>query len=404
MHNRLENLLRAAVVVIITAGVSRAERYAVLELGPAAGGMSEATAISGSGDCAGIMSTPDPHAMHAALWNPQPQILGALPLDAQSLATAFGAPGHVYGVSYDFGDVGVSAFLWSNGQLDPLGQLFVRSANNVDMLAGFTSLQVASVGLVETAAVRQGGAVFPLGTLGGTNSYAHAVNSAGDTVGTSYLSDDVTARAFLFRGGVMRDLGTLGGQTSDAYTINDRGQVAGVSDTAGAAQHAFVFQLDSGGNVTGRVDLGTLAGGYSYAHGINNAGVVVGTSDGRAFRWKGDGLRDLNTLIPADAEWRLDSARGVNENGQIVGSGLYRGQFRGFRLDPRSGADFDVDGDVDMDDFGWLQACYSGAAATPTGCAAADLDGSGKVDARDLTAFITCAKGPAVAADTGCPE
>ncbi len=53
--------------------------------------------------------------------------------------------------------------------------------------------------------------------------------------------------------------------------------------------------------------------------------------------------------------------------------------------------DFDVDGDVDMADFGFLQRCFSGAdtppPADPPGCVACDLDGDGDVDIEDFSAF-----------------
>jgi hypothetical protein len=43
---------------------------------------------------------------------------------------------------------------------------------------------------------------------------------------------------------------------------------------------------------------------------------------------------DLNTLIPGDSGWALSMATGINARGQIVGSGVRSGAFRGFRLIP----------------------------------------------------------------------
>ncbi len=57
-------------------------------------------------------------------------------------------------------------------------------------------------------------------------------------------------------------------------------------------------------------------------------------------------------------------------------------------------ADFDADGDVDLADFGLLQACYSGSGvAYPTGCAKADFDGDNDVDQTDFTQFKACLGG-----------
>ncbi len=53
--------------------------------------------------------------------------------------------------------------------------------------------------------------------------------------------------------------------------------------------------------------------------------------------------------------------------------------------------DFDADGDVDLQDFGHLQACYSGSGASyGTGCADADWDDDGDVDQTDFTKFKIC--------------
>ena len=47
--------------------------------------------------------------------------------------------------------------------------------------------------------------------------------------------------------------------------------------------------------------------------------------------------------------------------------------------------DFDMDGDVDQDDFGLFQRCLSGTdLAYPSGLAAADLDGDNDVDSADF--------------------
>src|SRR4051812_36246778 len=54
------------------------------------------------------------------------------------------------------------------------------------------------------------------------------------------------------------DIGTLGGADSHARALNDTGQVVGWSRTAGGAAHAFITGPDG----MGMRDLGTL-GGYA---------------------------------------------------------------------------------------------------------------------------------------------
>ncbi|HSW45265.1 MAG TPA: serine protease [Phycisphaerae bacterium] len=70
---------------------------------------------------------------------------------------------------------------------------------------------------------------------------------------------------------------------------------------------------------------------------------------------------------------------------------------------PPAYSDFDMDGDVDMVDFGHLQRCYSGSGpqADPA-CFDACLDGDNRVNAADLAVFNACYSGPNVPAGAGC--
>lgn len=58
-------------------------------------------------------------------------------------------------------------------------------------------------------------------------------------------------------------------------------------------------------------------------------------------------------------------------------------------------ADFDGDGDVDLEDFGHLQACFnsSGVQHPDPGCLNADLDDDGDVDPQDYAIFRNCLGG-----------
>jgi probable HAF family extracellular repeat protein len=90
--------------------------------------------------------------------------------------------------------------------------------------------------------------------------------------------------------------------------------------------HAFLY---SGGVM---IALGTLPGdSMSFADGINSQGQVVGGSGtslaGRAFLWTAQsGMVDLNTVLPANSGWILDAdATGINDSGQITGTGTLNG-------------------------------------------------------------------------------
>jgi len=67
------------------------------------------------------------------------------------------------------------------------------------------------------------------------------------------------------------------------------------------------------------------------------------------------------------------------------------------------GPDLDSDGDVDQQDFGLFQACYTqtGNTVNPP-CDAADFNNDSLVNQNDLTIFVDCLSGPDVLADKTC--
>jgi len=176
-----------------------------------------------------------------------------------------------------------------------------------------------------------------LGTLGGTSSEATHINASGQVTGTAQLAGDADLHAFLYAKGAMRDLGTLGGHASWGKSLNRYGHVVGCS--LGADDHnqpAFLF------DGTSMKRLPSLGGPNSCATDINDRDSAVGYStlvaDGssRAVIFQRGRVKDLNTLLDAatGAGWVLMSAEGINNAGQIAGTGSFNGHPRAFLLTP----------------------------------------------------------------------
>ena len=131
-------------------------------------------------------------------------------------------------------------------------------------------------------------------------------------------------------------IGTLGGQRTQWTSIAEPGRVTGWSLT-NTGTRAFLYMPQ-----TGIKDLGTLGGRASRGHGVNKSAQVVGTAETadaypvmHAFRYSEDtGMQDLNTLLPIGSGWELRTARGINDRGQITGSGIFKGQLRAYVLTP----------------------------------------------------------------------
>ena len=192
--------------------------------------------------------------------------------------------------------------------------------------------------------------ITDLGTLGGSESYANAINASGQVVGAANLVGDGT-HAFLWHNGVMSDLGTLGGSRSRAASINTSGHVVGGAsmtlNPAGAG-HAFLWQ---NGMMT---DLGTLGGSSSFATGINASGDAswLDQYDPQSRRSR-ISVAERRHERSRHARGNYSSATSINASGQIVGvSRTTSGTEHAFLWQ-----------DAVMTDLGTLRGGFSGAHA-----------------------------------------
>lgn len=233
------------------------------------------------------------------------------------------------GQMYDLGTLGSdlnASFAWgvSGNGLVIVGSSY--NGSNVERAFRWVSGDTAGDGTNDgTAPGQSGGAMYDLGTLGGSTARAYAVSADGTVVVGS--SSDATSDNHAFRwvssgtggSGTMSDLGALAiGDSSEARGVSGDGAVVvGTSTDGGMGVGSEAFRWVSGGTGgTGTNDgtgagrsggamfgLGTLGGSRSSATAVSSNGlVVVGESDtsggyAHAFRWVsgdtvGDGTKD----------------------------------------------------------------------------------------------------------------
>ncbi len=239
-------------------------------------------------------------------------------------------------------------FIWQKGSLTDLGALpgingsFGGWITPNGLVAGISENGEIDplIGTPEIRAVFwRDGQIIDLGTFGGNESFASAVNSRGQVVGSAlnaildpfdtapYLySWGTQMRAFLWQKGVMRDLGTLGGPDSVAGLVNEAGQVAGFSYTSyipdpanGGTPPVHPFLWENGK----MRDLGTIGGTQVFQlNALNERGQVVGSmtladedpNHVHPFLWDGRTLLNLGAFggNEGEADW-------LNDAGEVVG-------------------------------------------------------------------------------------
>lgn len=238
-------------------GAPRAVRWfqgMVQDLGTLGGGASEAYAINEAGAIAGKAQLAS-GAYHAFLWDPAGGMLdlGTLPSGGQTMAYGLNDAGEVVGGSIPPWLL-TMAWRWSPSTgIVALGTLGgccsdARAINDAGVIAGGANNQVD----VPRAMRVVGGVMEDLGTLArGNMSFAHDINQGGWIAGLSYMTGDPFQdfkHAFLWDPGLgtMADLGTLGGDESIAWALNDGNVVVGQADTTAGDTHAFAWDPSQG--------------------------------------------------------------------------------------------------------------------------------------------------------------
>jgi uncharacterized membrane protein len=270
-------------------------------------------AINDSGRVAGRTA-----ANHAAVWS-EKEGLRELPMPSgysRSDAVAINAGGHVLVMAYDQTLKQHQAFLYIGGRMTALPGEGVRAyaLSDADAVAGeaLAGGKPSSEPVVWLKNRQQRIA----NCCGGT---AKGISASGLIVGDLYDTEGRYSAFAWTAGGEPRPIGPPG-NFSSAIAVNAAGT---------AVIQAFPDIYLSRG---GELEHLTLSPRFpSHPHAINACELVVGAfgpfSDAeRAFIWdKTAGFQNLNALIPAGTNWRLESATGVNDRGEIVGRGDRKG-------------------------------------------------------------------------------
>jgi probable HAF family extracellular repeat protein len=223
------------------------------DLGTLGGSDSYASGINDQGQVIGASSTKN-GSQHAFIWQRGTMTdLGTLGARfTSSSATAINDRGQVVGTSYlakvtQTGQQG-HAFVWQNGVMTDLGTLGAGYATSEAVALNERGAVVGS-SRSETGSPRP--VLWRDGKIraayrGSTYGAVVAINDRGQVIGARVPPGGAVVHAFIWENGKLTDLGTLGGAESDAAAINVRDQIVGVSNTRRGARHPVLWTMTEG--------------------------------------------------------------------------------------------------------------------------------------------------------------
>ena len=332
MSSRVSQRLVASLLFLacLVTGLAQAappQRWTFIDL-HSLGAYSSAADVNNRGDVIGSSWVPSTVSHHPWIWQNGmlTDLAGSLP--ANSTVYRIGDRGTMLGT------VNQHPHIFSDGTVTSLPIDYAYDMNRFEHVAGFVRIFIGGwQGYGARAVVYRDGVVQDLGTLGGQQSAAYAINDRGVVVGYSHVAmGSSVGHAFRYENGVMTDLGTLGGAESFAKAVNSHGVIVGTAQEASGRQVAVMWD---------RAGIRRLVDGNSRAVDINDRGQVVlmGTVNGvnGTYLYDEGTITHLDSLpeVRAAGVARLE-ATAINDRGWIAGFANRPGQeMKAFLLIPR---------------------------------------------------------------------
>ena len=275
---------------------------------------------------------------HAQDINPRGEIVGNVFLGVLPVywASSQSAPVELAGVPEGFG--GVTASINAQGQI--VGSFLSPDGFTVQQPVFWPNGNAAPIYLP----VSNG---FP-------HSLAGSINAAGNILGDGWDADFVEGHAAFWASSTSAPvaLAAPGGEFINtdfslfdtlSQGLNNAGNMVGAAFNADFSEFRAVFWASSTSPAVILSATDEFPNGM--AEGISDKGQIVGEafnsdfSGLHAFMWPSSASQgiDLNTVIPSDSGWELVVARGINNRGEIAGTGFLNGEQHGYVLIPVRG-------------------------------------------------------------------
>jgi len=323
----------------ILAEPSHSTLYTIVRLPSLGGKQISVSAINDRGQIVGTASDAKGRS-HAVLWQGGKLIdIGVLPGYDKSYASGINNVGQVVGWSekpdpkYESAS---QAFMWQKGKLQALPTLgsetMAVGINNKGQIVGFAFTS----SFVSHAVLWENGRIVDLGSSPTKESIynADAINDDGLIAGeviTFKQFHSYFDLAIYYKGGMI-DLGVIKGRRTRVKAVNNQDEIVGWAEVPVHAEKIEGYvAVVHGGKLK---NLRVLPAGSS-VWDINDKGQIVGQLGDRAFVESQGKIQDLNSGIPKQTGWVLWTAQGINNRGQIIGRGLYKGQESAFLLSPK---------------------------------------------------------------------